>query len=253
VADLDEFLAVLEAARSKSHYSVGWVDALARGRGLGRGIVESADPAPPEGSDNFEEPRRRSLPLDLPGFALNPWSIGLFNALYWRRVPATGRQRRVTLDKFLYPLDSITGWNRLYGRRGFHQFQCLLPEEASHQALRAILETCANSRAASFLAVLKTMGRDGVGLLSFGGRGHTLALDFPAASGVDELLVRLERSVLDHGGKIYLAKDARLSAESFARMYPGLAEFRAMLAEIDPTGRMTSDLARRLEIKVGLP
>ncbi|HYW33713.1 MAG TPA: FAD-binding oxidoreductase [Candidatus Bathyarchaeia archaeon] len=253
VGDLDEFLAVLEAARSKCAYSVGWVDALASGRQLGRGIVESADPAPPEPGDDFKEPRRKRLPFDLPGFALNPLSVGLFNALYWRRVPAAGRERRVALDKFLYPLDSIVGWNRLYGRRGFHQFQCLLPEEASHQALRAILETCSGSRAASFLAVLKTMGRDGVGLLSFGGRGHTLALDFPAFSGVDDLLIRLERLVLDHGGKIYLAKDARLSAEGFARMYPGLPEFRAMLAEVDPTGRMASDLSRRLKIKAGSP
>jgi len=253
VADLDEFVAALEEARSKSHYSVGWVDALARGRSLGRGIVESADPAPPESGDSFKEPRRRSLLLDLPGIVLNPLSVGLFNALYWRRVPAAGRRRRVTLDKFLYPLDSIIGWNRLYGRRGFHQFQCLLPEEASHHGLRAILETCANSRAASFLAVLKTMGRDGVGLLSFGGRGHTLALDFPATSGVDELLLRLERLVLDHGGKIYLAKDARLSPTSFASMYPGLGEFRDVLAAVDPAGRMASDLARRLEIKVGPP
>jgi decaprenylphospho-beta-D-ribofuranose 2-oxidase len=253
VADLDEFLAALEVGRSKSHYSVGWVDALSRGRALGRGIVESADPAAPEDGDSFAEQRRRSLPFDLPGFVLNPLSIGLFNAHYWRRVPPDGRRRRVALDKFLYPLDSIIGWNRLYGRRGFHQFQCLLPEDASHQALRGILETCANSRAASFLAVLKTMGRDGAGLLSFGGRGHTLALDFPAGPGVDDLLLRLERTVLDHGGKIYLAKDARLSAEGFARMYPGLAEFRDILAELDPTGRMASDLARRLKIKAAQP
>ena len=253
VRDLDEFLAVLETVRRKSAYSVGWVDALARGRQLGRGIVESADPAPPEADDGYKEPRSRRLPFDLPGFALNPLSIGLFNALYWRRVPTAGRQRRMALDRFLYPLDSIASWNRLYGRRGFHQFQCLLPEEASHQALRAILETCAGSRAASFLAVLKTMGREGVGLLSFGGRGHTLALDFPAFSGINDLLVRLERLVLDHGGKIYLAKDARLSAEGFARMYPGLPEFQAVLAEVDPAGRMASGLSRRLKIKAGSP
>ncbi len=117
------------------------------------------------------------------------------------------------------------------------------------RAVRALLEACAASRAASFLAVLKTMGRDGMGLLSFGGRGYTLALDFPARPGSDDLLRRLEQLVLDHGGLIYLAKDSRLSAAGFATMYPRLPELRRILAEIDPTGRMRSDMERRLEIR----
>ena len=169
-----------------------------------------------------------------------------FNALYWRRVPKDGRERRLAYDRFLYPLDAIADWNRLYGRRGFHQFQALLPEP---RGVRALLEACAASRAASFLAVLKTMGREGAGLLSFGGRGHTLALDFPAGRGIDELLGRLEHLVLDHGGRVYLAKDSRLSAASFAAMYPRLPEFREILVEVDPEGRMRSDLARRLDIR----
>ncbi len=249
VGNLDEFLDALEAVRGSAAYSVGWIDALAQGRHLGRGVVESADPAPPETNERYREARRRRLPIDLPGLALNPLSIGTFNALYWRRVPGRGRERRRSFDRFLYPLDAIADWNRLYGRRGFHQFQCLLPEASSRQALRALLETCVGSRAASFLGVLKTMGQEGTGLLSFGGRGHTLALDFPARPGIDDLLVRLERLVLDHGGKIYLAKDARLSAAGFAAMYPRLPEFRAVLADVDPGGRMMSDLARRLDIR----
>jgi decaprenylphospho-beta-D-ribofuranose 2-oxidase len=137
-------------------------------------------------------------------------------------VPAAGRERRAAYDRFLYPLDAVGDWNRLYGRRGFHQFQALLPEPDGGRAVRALLEACAASRAASFLAVLKTMGRDGLGLLSFGGRGYTLALDFPARPGSDDLLRRLEQLVLDHGGLIYLAKDSRLSAAGFAAMYPRL-------------------------------
>ena len=249
VRDLDEFLEALEEVRRTATYSVGWIDALAQGRHLGRGIVESADPAPPEAGDRYRETRARNLPLGLLSPALNPLGIGLFNAAYWRRVPVRGRSRRVAYDRFLYPLDAITGWNRLYGRRGFHQFQCLLPEATSRQALRNLLETCVGSRAASFLGVLKTMGQEGTGLLSFGGRGHTLALDFPARRGIDDLLIRLERVVLDHGGRIYAAKDARMSAAGFAAMYPRLPEFRAILAEVDPDGRMMSDLARRLDIR----
>ncbi len=251
VGDLDEFLEVLETERRDALYSVGWIDALARGAALGRGIVEAADPAPPEPDDAHADPRRRRLPFDLPAALLNPRSIQAFNELYWRRVPAGGRRRRVPYDRFLYPLDAIEDWNRLYGRRGFHQFQALLPQAGSRRAVRDLLETCAESRAGSFLAVLKTMGREGAGLLSFGGRGHTLALDFPAGPGIDDLLRRMERLVLDHGGRIYLAKDSRLSAEGFAAMYPRLPEFREILAEIDPAGRMSSDLARRLAIRGG--
>ena len=257
VADLDGFLAALETERRRAVYSVGWIDALARGRALGRGIVEAADPAPAEPADpapaepadSYAEAKHRRFPIELPGLALNPLSIAAFNALYWRRVPAAGRERRVAYDRFLYPLDAIGDWNRLYGRRGFHQFQALLPEPDGARAVRALLEACAASRAASFLAVLKTMGRDGLGLLSFGGRGYTLALDFPARPGSDDLLRRLEQLVLDHGGLIYLAKDSRLSAAGFVAMYPRLPEFRRILAEIDPTGRMRSDMERRLEIR----
>jgi decaprenylphospho-beta-D-ribofuranose 2-oxidase len=164
-------------------------------------------------------------------------------------VPPGGDSSRVAYDRFLYPLDAVADWNRLYGRGGFHQFQCLLPEASSRDGLRDILEACAAARAASFLAVLKTMGQPGSGLLSFGGHGHTLALDFPARPGIDELLARLERLVLDRGGLIYPAKDSRLSAAGFAAMYPRLREFRQILGEVDPTGRMTSDLARRLAIR----
>jgi decaprenylphospho-beta-D-ribofuranose 2-oxidase len=249
VRDLDGFLEALEEVRRTATYSVGWIDALARGRSLGRGIVESADPAPAESGDRHREALTRNLPMGLLGLGLNSLSIGLFNALYWRRVPARGRTRRVPYDRFLYPLDALKGWNRIYRRHGFHQFQCLLPEATSRSALRLLLETCVGSRSASFLGVLKTMGQEGTGLLSFGGRGHTLALDFPAGPGIDDLLIRLERVVLDHGGRIYAAKDARMSAAGFAAMYPRLPEFRAILAEVDPKGRMMSDLARRLDIR----
>ena len=251
VRNLDEFLDALEEVRRTATYSVGWIDALAQGSSLGRGIVESADPAPPREGEHYREAKLRRVPFDFPAIALNPLTIGLFNAQHWHRVPARGRERRVPYDRFLYPLDAIKGWNRLYGRRGFHQFQCLLPEANSRKALRSILETCVGSRAASFLGVLKTMGQQGTGLLSFGGRGHTLALDFPARPGVGDLLVRLERMVLDHGGCIYAAKDSRMSPAAFAAMYPGLPAFRAILAEIDPGQRMMSDLARRLAIHEG--
>jgi len=247
VADLDAYLAALEEARATATYSVGWIDALARGRHLGRGILETAEPAddgPPIGAR-----RRPRMPLDAPGFALNPLTVAAFNRAYIGRVPAAGRERLLAVDRFFHPLDAIGDWNRVYGRRGFRQFQCVLPEASARDGLRRLLETIATARAASFLAVIKTLGGEGRGHLSFPMRGVTLALDFPRRAAVDDLLGRLERITRDGGGRVYLAKDACLSAQGFAAMYPRLDDFRAVLARVDPEARIQSDLARRLSIR----
>lgn len=249
VADLDGFLDSFARHRASATYSVGWIDALARGKRLGRGIVELAEPAAESAAAPPRPSRTRRVPRDLPGFVLNPASIALFNEAYYRRVPSAGRERLVSYEKFLYPLDALHDWNRIYGRRGFYQFQCVLPDAEAARGLRALLETVSAARGASFLAVLKTLGGEGRGHLSFPLRGYTLALDFPRGPGVDELMLRLERLTLDHGGRIYLAKDACLSAAGFAAMYPKLGAFRAVLREVDPEGRMTSGMARRLAIR----
>lgn len=247
IRDLDHFIERLGEARRSAHYSVGWIDALARGGSLGRGILETASHDPV--ALNAAAPRRRAIPIDFPGFALNSLSVRAFNALYFRRVPAAGRERRMPMEAFLYPLDAILSWNRIYGRRGFHQFQCVLPDAEAARGLRLMLETVSAAGAASFLAVLKTLGGEGLGMLSFPRRGFTLALDFPRKPGIDDLLAKLERQTLDHGGRIYPAKDSALSSAGFAAMYPRADEFRAVLAEIDPRGLMTSDMARRLGLK----
>jgi decaprenylphospho-beta-D-ribofuranose 2-oxidase len=251
IGDLDGFLAAFAEHRATATYSVGWIDALARGRSLGRGILELAEPAQDAGAAAPAKVRTRRVPIDLPGFVLNPASVAVFNEVYYRRVPAAGRERLLPYEKFLYPLDAIQDWNRIYGRRGFYQFQCVLPDDAAPSGLRVLLEAISAARGASFLAVLKTLGGEGRGHLSFPLRGHTLALDFPRGAGTDELMRRLERLTLDHGGRIYLAKDACLSATGFAAMYPKLDAFRAVLREVDPQGRMTSGMARRLNIRGG--
>jgi decaprenylphospho-beta-D-ribofuranose 2-oxidase len=251
IGDLDGFLAAFAAHRASATYSVGWIDALARGRSLGRGVLELAEPAQNAGAAAPAKTRTRRVPVDLPGFVLNPMSVALFNEVYYRRVPAAGRERLLSYEKFLYPLDAIRDWNRIYGRRGFYQFQCVLPDDGAASGLRVLLETISTARGASFLAVLKTLGGEGRGHLSFPLRGYTLALDFPRGAGTDELMRRLERLTLDHGGRIYLAKDACLSAAGFAAMYPKLDAFRAVLREADPQGRMTSGMARSLNIRGG--
>jgi decaprenylphospho-beta-D-ribofuranose 2-oxidase len=247
VADLDAHLEALFAARQRATFSVGWIDALATGAALGRGIVETAEFAPDV--PLAPAPRRRAVPLDLPGFVLNPVSIRAFNALYGARVPRGGRERTRRLDVFLYPLDAIHDWNRIYGGRGFHQFQCVIPDDEAPRAIRDMLERVGKAGSASFLAVLKTLGGEGRGMLSFPLRGVTLALDFPRRSGVDALIGDLNRLAMEHGGRVYLAKDALLDAATLRSMYPRLGEFEAVLARVDPQARFTSDQARRLGLK----
>ncbi|WP_191060163.1 FAD-binding oxidoreductase [Geminicoccus harenae] len=246
---LDAFLAAFEAARDAT-YSVGWIDALASGRSLGRGILETAEHAATSVAP--VPPRQRTVPVDLPSFAMSAASTRLFNAWWWRRIPAEGRTRSVTIPAFLHPLDGLRQWNRIYGRQGFRQFQCVVPFEGGEASLRRLLEEIGRHGQASFLAVLKAFGRQGTGHLSFCMPGWTLAIDLPERKGVTELLGALERIVLDAGGRIYLAKDSRLSAEGFARMYPELDRFRAVLGRVDPDGRWQSGLSRRLGIHAPL-
>ncbi len=247
VRDLNHFFELFAEHRDRATYSVGWIDALARGAQLGRGVLELADPSPaglPAGKT-----RTLRVPFDMPGMLLNRLTMSAFNALYYRRAPAGGEVRQKLLTEFFHPLDALHDWNRIYGRAGFHQFQCVVPEEGAPSGIRRLLEEISASGSASFLAVLKTMGGEGRGHLSFPMRGYTLALDFPARAAVTDLLRRLEDITLDYGGRIYLAKDSVMSEAGFARMYPALREFRAVLDRVDPNGMFVSDQALRLGIR----
>jgi decaprenylphospho-beta-D-ribofuranose 2-oxidase len=249
VRGLDEFMDALSAAETTHEHSVGWIDTLARGRSLGRGILELGDPAP-------EPVRRRGLPtlrlpMDLPGWVLSRRSVGAFNAWYYRRVPRRGRTRNVHVERFLFPLDSLRGWNRLYGRRGVYQFQCVVPHSDARRALHRLMDAATASGSASFLAVIKTLSRQGRGLLSFPMPGFTLAMDFPRRPDTTRLIHQLHDIVIAHGGRVYLAKDALLTPERFRAMYPGGAEFVSLLRRIDPRCTMRSDMARRLGLMPG--
>jgi decaprenylphospho-beta-D-ribofuranose 2-oxidase len=245
-ANLDEYLDALQDARVRYPYSVGWIDGLASGRTLGRGILETAD--------HIEDPQplrrrwRARMPMDLPELAFNSYTVGLFNRLYFHRIPARGRERRLDLAQFFYPLDAITDWNRMYGRRGFVQFQCVIPDDQARPALHLLLAAITTSGLASFLAVIKTLGRAGLGHLSFPAPGITLALDFPVRDNTAALLARLHGITADHGGRIYLAKDSCVPAGLMPQMYPRLTQFRAVLGQVDPGRRMRSDMSNRLQL-----
>ena len=242
---LDEFLELSRGAGQGRRYSMAWLDVLARGRSLGRGVFTCGDhwtdadgPLPARTT-----PRRHRMPLDLPGWALNRASVWAFNQAYsWSH-----RNRRmgsaVHYEPFFFPLDAILDWNRIYGRRGFLQYQCVVPVEPDPAPARAILDRVAVSGAASFLAVLKMFGDlPSPGMLSFPRPGLTIALDFPIRDeGTFRLCDDLDAIVREAGGAVYPAKDARMSAGAFQSFYPRIDEFRRF---VDPA--FSSSLWRRL-------
>ena len=238
-------------------YSVAWIDCLASGAQLGRSVLmcghHAAHDALPAGLQSPATPKRaRSLPFDLPAAVLNPFTVKLFNAVYYRQQGGKTSPFFARYDAYFYPLDSIAHWNRLYGKRGFVQYQCVLPEAGAFDAVTALLQALAQSRRASFLAVLKRLGAQNSALLSFPMAGYTLALDIPLRDvGVFTLLRSLDEIVLRCGGRVYLAKDALLTPQAFRVMYPRYSEWLAIKREVDPMQRFQSSLAQRLEIGHG--
>ena len=225
----------------------GWVDALARGARLGRGILETGEYS---GSDDgaVRMPRKFVFRLDLPRIALHPMLIARYNERRFRGVPAAGAAMKQPLEKFYFPLDHLVNFNKVYGRGGFYSFHCGIPQ-GNHQGVRDLLRAISDAQAGSMAAVLKPMGGPGEGLMSFPLKGYALAVDTPRRSGTAALYARLERMVLQHGGRMYAAKDALMSARGYARMYPQLENFRKVLRRVDPSGKFQSDMSRRLAIR----
>ncbi|MEF3112698.1 FAD-binding oxidoreductase [Streptomyces chrestomyceticus] len=255
-ADLDDLLARLSATDHRYRYSVAWIDLLARGAATGRAVLTRGDHAPLDALPArarraplaFRPGRLPPAPRGLPDGLLGRRSVGLFNAFWYRRAPRhrTGELQR--LSTFFHPLDGVPHWNRVYGRGGFVQYQFVvgLGEE---RTLRRIVERIAARRCPSFLAVLKRFGAGGPGWLSFPSEGWTLALDIPAGlPGLGPFLDGLDETVAEAGGRVYLAKDARLRPELVDVMYPRADAFRALRAHTDPRGVFTSDLSRRLAL-----
>ncbi len=257
--NLDQLFQLLQNSTTDDRYTVAWIDSMASGNRLGRGIAmcghhAAAEELPADLQNTGQAKSSHSIPFNFPAFALNTLSIGVFNALYYGREGGKREPFLSGYDPYFYPLDTIGHWNRMYGKRGFVQYQCVIPDATAFDGIKALLQELSGSRRPSFLAVLKRLGAQGRGLLSFPMAGYTLALDMPIRDeGLFVLLDKLDQVVMQGGGRVYLAKDARLSDESFRAMYPRYEEWLKIKHAVDPENKFSSSLSRRLGIVEGRP
>jgi len=242
-SNLEETLALLQE-HNKERFVVAWLDCLAQKEQLGRGIVHLGDY---DNSGRLDIHRRwgPSVPFSTPSLFLNSYSMRLFNNLYYR-LNSAGGSNNESYDEFFFPLDSIRHWNRLYGRKGFLQYQFVLPDESSQEGMTQVLERVAVSGKGSLLAVLKKFRDGNENLLSFPRSGMTLTLDFKREDSLFPLLDELDAIVIDHGGRHYLAKDARMSESVFKAGYPAWQEFYQLKQQVDPDQRFASLQSARI-------
>ena len=250
--DLDGVMSAMRSGDAQYRYSVSWVDCMTKGAHMGRAILTRGEHAPRDrvGEATLLGPKSAKLvvPFDAPSGLLNPLTIKVFNELWFRSAPKNEVAEPTPLSTFFHPLDGVRDWNRLYGRRGFVQYQFCVPDDAGETVVNAI-KRLSDSGVPSFLAVLKRFGASNDGPLSFPMPGWTLALDLPVGPAkLPGVLDDLDELVLGAGGRIYFAKDARLGPEKVRAMYPRLDEFLALKRRVDPEHKMTSDLARRLQL-----
>jgi FAD/FMN-containing dehydrogenase len=248
VACLDELLVRIKSEGAKWPMTVAWVDTVARGKNLGRGILFVGRWAEPHEAPAQLPKTKRALtmPFALPSGLLNRFTIGLFNSLVYRsHIPQT-KSGVVDPDKFFYPLDRIHHWNRLYGTSGVTQHQSVIPESAGPLGIRHMVEELASSRAASFLTVIKDCGAEGDGMLSFPRPGMSLALDLPIKENSKAIVGRLNKIVHEMGGRIYLTKDGLTTSEDFRKMEPRLDDFLEVRKKWDPEGKIASAQSERL-------
>src|SRR5271156_5769462 len=229
---IDEFLALSQKATAE--YTVAWIDCVSTGRNFARGIFMQGEHSKEPGKLNKSREPWLSFPIDLPAFALNRFTMSAFNTAYYHKQFSKQKTAKVDYEPFFYPLDSVLRWNRIYGKNGLLQFQNVLPHASGREGMVEILKAITRSGLASFLAVIKFFGDvPSVGMMSFPKPGIMLALDFPIRPEVSfDLLDRLARITLEHGGRLYSAKDARMTAEQYQTFYPQWRDFERY---IDPS------------------
>ena len=248
VTGIDEFLDTIARMSADSPMTVGWIDCLSQGSALGRGIMTAGRWATAEEAprDPPPTPRQITFPVELPNWALNAFTAGLFNDLYyWKHMPKRW-SGVMTPEAFFYPLDAILEWNRAYGPRGFTQYQCVLPRRAGAAAVREFMILLTRLGGASPLCVIKDCGPQGQGLLSFPLEGTSVAVDMAVTPDLQRTIDHLNAFVIETGGRIYLSKDRFTRPEDFAAMEPRLPRFLALREKWDPHRKLRSAQSVRL-------
>ncbi|MGO8869998.1 MAG: FAD-binding protein [Acidimicrobiales bacterium] len=263
-ADLDSAMDKMLTGDRGYRYSVAWIDCQSTGSRLGRSVLTRGDHArladlparlreSPDRARAFVPRTLARVPVTPPSGLLNPLTVGAFNEFWYRKAPRHETAKPHHMTGFFHPLDGVAAWNRLYGRRGFLQYQFVVPD-AQGETVRRVIERLTELRLASFLAVLKRFGPGDPGPLSFPLAGWTLALDLPVGHhDLDRLLDDLDGLVAEAGGRVYLAKDSRVSPAAFRAMYPRVDDFLAVRDRVDPGGVLRSDLGRRLGLCTDRP
>jgi len=251
IKGLDHMLEALDKYDHDYNYSVAWIDALAKGSRLGSGVLTLGNAAklaelPEKLKANplkLHATGKLAVPFFFPSFALNGLTVRMLNRVI--AFVQNSPKDFVHYEKFFFPLDAINNWNKGYGKRGFIQYQFVIPEDNGKKNLTEILEMIAGSGCTPFLNVFKRMG-DGQGILSFPFKGYTLAIDFPVTKTLFSFTPKLDAKVLSAGGRLYLGKDALLQESTFKAMYPQYEEWLAIKRKYDPSNRFTSNISRRL-------
>ena len=232
---------------SGTPYSVAWIDCLAKNDEIGKCLLMVGD-FKDDGDLSYTRKNKISIPFNFPSFALNKYSVRAFNWLYYGRIRNRITTQKVDIDTFFYPLDAIGSWNRIYGKGGFTQYQCILPKEMSYDGLKEVLRTISDSGKGSFLAVLKLYGKENKNYLSFPIEGYSLALDFKIEDGLFELLKELDKIVLKYKGRIYLTKDVSISKIDFEQGYSKIETFREFRKENKMSEKFQSLQSKRVGI-----
>ncbi|MFT4153089.1 FAD-binding protein [Parafilimonas sp.] len=248
---LDDIIRLFEEYKDYT-YSVAWIDCLKKGKHFGRSILILGEHAKVEDlpeklkSDPLKLPKKIKLnfPFNLPSFALNQFTVKAFNFLFYGKNFKKEIDNVVSYEPFFYPLDVMHNWNRMYGKRGFVQYQFVLPLN-SKQGLIEIVKKINERNMGSFLTVLKVFGQQ-ESIISFPKEGYTLALDFPVRKGLFEFLDELDQVVLQYGGRLYMSKDARMKPEVLKAGYPELDTFRQIVNKYNPTNKIRSVQSKRL-------
>jgi decaprenylphospho-beta-D-ribofuranose 2-oxidase len=229
---------------SDATYSVAWIDCLSKGKSLGRSVIMLGEHAK-QGVLDIDIRQKVSVPFSAPSVLLNSLIMKAFNTAYWHKSKHNARQT-VGLMPYFYPLDAVGEWNRLYGKKGFVQFQCVVPKFDGVTNMRRLLTEISNSGEGSFLAVLKQFGIANENLLSFPTEGYTLALDFKATEAALKTVRKLEDMVVEMGGRLYLTKDAVMLESTFKATYPNWEKFEEVREHYGAIGKFSSTQSKRL-------